>query len=65
MRPEADRAQLDALRALTVEDRLRIAASLRQFAWQLKASMIAAQDPALSEAEVERRVREVFRRDGP
>jgi hypothetical protein len=65
MRPEAARAQLDALRALTVEDRLRIAESLRRFAWQLKTSVIAAQHPELSAAEVQRRVREVFGRGGP
>jgi hypothetical protein len=63
MRPEAARAQLDAIRALTVEDRLRIAESLRQFAWRLKASVIAAQHPELSAADVQQRVREAFGRD--
>lgn len=64
MRPEAARAQLDALRALTVEERLAIGDSLRRFAWQLKASVIAGRHPELSEAEVQHRVREAFARGG-
>jgi hypothetical protein len=64
MRPDAARAQLDALRALTVEERLVIADSLRQFAWRLKASVIAGRHPELSEAELQQRVREAFARGG-
>jgi hypothetical protein len=64
MQPEAARAQLEALRALTVEERLAVADSLRRFAWQLKASVIAGEHPELSEAEVQQRVREVFGRGG-
>jgi hypothetical protein len=63
MRPDAARAQLEALRALTVEERLVIADSLRQFAWRLKASVIARRHPELSEAEVQRRVHEALGRD--
>jgi hypothetical protein len=64
MRPEAARAHLDALRALTVEERLQVADSLRQFAWQLRTSVIAQQHPELSTAEVQQRVREAFGRGG-
>ncbi len=61
--PRAVTAQLDAIRALSVEDRLRIADSLRTFAWQLKAAVIAQRHPELSEAEVRARVREAFAGD--
>jgi hypothetical protein len=62
MRPEAARVQLDAIRALTVEERLRVAESLRVFAWELQASVIAERHPELSAKEVQQRVREVFGR---
>jgi hypothetical protein len=62
MRPEADRVQLDAIRALSVEERLRVAESLRAFAWELQASVIAERHPELSPSEVVERVREAFRR---
>jgi len=52
--------QTKALRALSVEDRLRVAASLRDFAWALKTSIIAQRHPELSEAEVQQLVREAF-----
>ena len=65
MRPEASRAHLDALRALTAEERLLVAESLRQFAWSLEASVIAQRHPELSPADVQARVRELFRRDAP
>lgn len=63
MRPEAARAQLDALRALSAEQRLLIAESLRAFAWELHAAMVARRHPELSPRDVQVRVREAFRRD--
>ncbi len=62
MRSEAARVQLDAIRALSVEERLRVAESLRAFAWELKASVIAERHPELSASEVLQRVREAFGR---
>lgn len=62
MRQEAARAQLDALRALSVEERLRIAESLRAFAWELHGVMIVQRHPELSATEVQHRVREAFGR---
>ena len=62
MRTEAARAQLDAIRALTVEERLRVAESLRVFAWELQTSVIAKRHPELSATEVQQRVRAVFGR---
>lgn len=62
MRPEAARVQLDAIRALSVEERLRVAESLRAFAWELQASVIAERHPELSATEVLQRVREAFGR---
>ena len=60
MDPRVVHVQVEAIRALTVEDRLRVAESLRAFAWGLKASVIAQRHPELSEAEVTARVREAF-----
>jgi hypothetical protein len=65
MRPEAARAQLEAIRAMSVEQRLRVAESLRAFAWELQASVIAQRHPELSAAEVQLRVREAFGRVVP
>ncbi len=62
MHPEAARVQLAALRALSVEERLRVAESLRSFAWELQASVIAQRHPELTPVEVLQRVREVFGR---
>jgi hypothetical protein len=62
MRQEAARVQLDAIRALSVEQRLSVAESLRAFAWKLQASVIAERHPELSPGEVQQRVREVFLR---
>ena len=62
MRPEAARVQLDAIRALSVEERLLVAESLRALAWELQASVIAERHPELTPAEVLERVREMFRR---
>jgi hypothetical protein len=52
MHPEAARVQLDAVRALSVDERLRVAESLRAFAWELQASVIAERHPGLSPSEV-------------
>jgi hypothetical protein len=62
MRPDAARAHLEAIRALGVEGRLRVAESLRAFAWELQATVIAERHPALSKTEVLELVREAFRR---
>ena len=52
--------QTEALRAMTPERRLQVAQQLRQTAWELKAAGIRMQNPELSEAEVQARVREIF-----
>jgi hypothetical protein len=62
MRPEAACAHLEAIRALSVEERLLVAESLRTFAWELQASVIANRLPELSVSEVQQRVREMFGR---
>jgi len=62
MRSESAHAELEAIRALSVEERLRVAESLRTFAWELQSSVIAQRHPELSPAEVQQRVREVFGR---
>ena len=63
MRSEADEIQSQALRAMSVEQRLRLVDSLRAFAWELKQSTIRRQHPELSESEVLRRVRAAFGHD--
>lgn len=60
MHPDAALAQINALRAMTVEQKLLVAESLRAFAWEVKRATIASQQPELSEAEVLRRVRAAF-----
>lgn len=60
MDSEATAVQIEAIRAFSVEDRLRVAESLRAFAWQLKASVIAQRHPELSDEEVMARVREML-----
>lgn len=52
--------QTATLRARTVEERLRIAESLRTFAWELKRATIARRFPHLADADVARRVRSAF-----
>jgi hypothetical protein len=56
--------EVESIRALSVEERLRVAESLRTFAWDLKTSVITRRHPELSQAEVAARVREVFRGGG-
>ena len=60
MDPTADAVEVDSIRALSVEDRLRIAESLRTFAWDLKISVTARRHPELSQEQVAARVREMF-----
>lgn len=56
----ATEEHIRAVRALGVEGRLRLAESLREFAWALKTSVIATQHPELSATQVAARVREAF-----
>ncbi len=63
MDPTADAVEVESIRALSVEDRLRVAQSLRTFAWDLKTSVIARRHPELSQAEVAALVREMFSGD--
>ena len=53
-------AQDAALRAMTVEQKLMVADSLRAFAWELKRSVIRHEYPGLTEDEVLQRVRAAF-----
>lgn len=64
MTPEAAAAYESAIRAMTFEQKLAVAASLRAFAWELKRAVIQRRNPELSEAELLRRVRESFGNDG-
>jgi len=52
----------EAAGRVTVEEKLAVAHRLRELAWEVKAGAIRAQHPGLSEAAVQDRVREVFRR---
>ena len=61
MRPEAVEAQVKAIRAMSVEDKLCVAESLRTFAWEVKQASLARQHPELSRAELDERVRAAFR----
>ena len=48
------------LRAMTPLQKLQLSQELRRTAWLLKEAWIRAQHPALSPAEVEARVRQLF-----
>jgi hypothetical protein len=63
MLADAARAQTAALRAMSVEQKLRVAESLRSFAWELSRAAIARRHPELPNAEVLRRVRAAFGHD--
>ena len=59
---EAERIQIEGYRAMTPGRKLELAAGLRQFAWEIKASGLRRSHPEWSEAEVQAAVREIFRR---
>jgi hypothetical protein len=61
MHPEAVEAQIKAIRAMSVEDKLCVAESLRAFAWEVKRASLARQHPDLSHTERHERVRAAFR----
>ncbi|MDQ3699039.1 MAG: hypothetical protein M3373_13610 [Gemmatimonadota bacterium] len=56
-------AHTKAVRALSIEQKLLVAESLRAFAWDVKRAAISRRDPELSETEVLRRVRAAFGHD--
>ncbi|MEJ7809778.1 MAG: hypothetical protein WKG32_05100 [Gemmatimonadaceae bacterium] len=60
MHPDAIEAQTRAIRAMSVEQKLRVAESLRAFAWEVTLASIRRRHPTLGEAEVLRRVRAAF-----
>ena len=63
MLPEAEEVQIQGSRALSVEDKLRVAESLRTFAWEVKRTSLAQRHTELSNAEPLERVRAAFRND--
>ena len=64
MRPDAVAVQTEALRAMSVEQKLRVAESLRAFAWDIKYATLARQFPTLSHDEILERVRAAFSNGG-
>ena len=64
MHPDAIEAQTQAIRAMSVEQKLRVAESLRAFAWEVTLASIRRRHPTLEEGEVLRRVRAAFGHDG-
>lgn len=63
MDSDAVPAQTKAIRAMSVEQKLRVAESLRTFAWEIKRASIRRRKPELSEADVLSLVRAAFRHD--
>ncbi len=55
-------AHIKAIRAMSVEDKLCVAESLRAFAWEVKQASLARQHPELSHTERHARVRAAFQR---
>jgi hypothetical protein len=60
MLTDADEAQVRAIRAMSVEEKLCVAESLRAFAWEVKRASLAQHHPDMSEAELRERVRAAF-----
>jgi hypothetical protein len=56
----ADR-QLELLRAMTPEQKIRASEALYLAAWDLKAAWLRGQHPDLPEAEIQEMVRRLFR----
>jgi hypothetical protein len=63
MDPAVVEAQTRAIRATSVEEKLRVAESLRAFAWEVTRAAVRRRNPGLSDAEVLRRVRAAFGHD--
>lgn len=63
MRPDAIEIQRQAIRAMSVEQKLRVAESLRAFAWEVTLAAVRRRHPGLGEAEVRRLVRAAFGHD--
>jgi hypothetical protein len=63
MTPEAAAARDRAVRAMTFEQKLLVAESLRVFAWELKRAVIQRRHPELGESEILQRVRAAFGND--
>lgn len=60
--PTALRDHVDFVRQLTAEQKLNVASSLRNTAWELSAAGIRHAHPELPEEEVQQRVRQIFLR---
>ena len=52
--------QLERLRAMTAEEKIRASESLRAAAWEFKAEWLRSRHPELPEAEVQAAVRRWF-----
>jgi hypothetical protein len=64
MYPNAVQAQTEALRAMSVEQKLRVAESLRAFAWNVTRTAMRRRHPDASESELLALVRAAFSDDG-
>lgn len=53
--------QLEVLRAMTPDQKVRASEALYLAAWDLKAAWLRSQHPDLPEAEVQEMVRRIFR----
>lgn len=56
--------QEQVFRTMTAEQKLAVARALYETAWELKAAGVRMMEPGWSEAEVQRRVRSIFRDAG-
>ena len=53
--------QVQLVRAMTAEQKLRLSQALRDAAWEFKAAWIRSNQPELSEPAVQEAVRRLFR----
>jgi hypothetical protein len=63
MHPDAIELQRQAIRAMSVEQKLRVAETLRTFAWEVTYAFMRRRHLGLGEAEVLRLVRAAFGHD--
>ncbi|MBA3259743.1 MAG: hypothetical protein H0T68_09795 [Gemmatimonadales bacterium] len=64
MPASATEIQLQLVRAMTAEQKLKLSQALRDSAWEFKAAWIRSSQPELTECAVQEAVRRLFRHAG-
>lgn len=64
MPSSATEIQVQLVRAMTAEQKLKLSQALRDSAWEFKAAWIRSSQPELAESAVQEAVRRLFRHAG-